>query len=439
MYTTQIGKKFLDFYNHKKNTNLSAKQYFESILFPLFYDDKKYLQSPANTPLFQLIAQNKTHDPKERSEKKKEIADKIKKFSESDEKFPDMSFAIGYPSADLLGTTSGQVTSLNLPLDEEDMYTSWIGAAFGIGIQGGLNILIDHVEILTSVEEGWRLYREYVNENEGIDNKIESWNSAWITHRFSDDWDYSHPRANFQPLSIYKKGETIIERSKWIQILFALAKHFPNEILTAYVYSLGQMNKTVGFVQIRLPEIFQLSELYKVLFEKQTGLTNKKLAQLYETEYGFSVACERFSLIGLRAMEPKDLKKFMPGYSNKSLPKLKTDENSLINYSIYITWIIAMLNNKELLDLAEKTAAALKKFIADEKKVRLNRTNAIEAFLNSKNRKEFIRGITEIMELDPSMSSISNELVNQIMLNIATENIPLFVTLLRFKYLSNNQ
>lgn len=437
MYTSLIGKKFLAQYNKKNKTNLSAKQYFETVLFPLFYDNEKFLQSPVNTPLFQLIAQKKTHDSIARIKMKNKIASKISEFTTSDEKFPEMSFAIGYPSADLLGTTSGQVTTMSLPLGEEDMFASWIGAGFGIGLQGGLNILVDHYKVLTSIEEGWKVYRQYVNENDGIDNKIESWNSTWLIHRFSDDWNPNYPRANFQPLAISKKGILMIERSSWIQILFALARKIPNERLIIYVYSLGQMNKTIGFIRLELPDITRLSEFYQALFGQQTGLTNKKLAQLYETEFSFISACERFSTIGLRAIEPKDLKKYMPGYSDKSLPTLKSDENSLINYSIYITWIIAMLNNKELLDLAEKSANALKIFLSGERQARTIRKNAIEEFLNSKNRKDFIDRLTTIIEQDPSIREIANELVNNIMLNIAPDNVPLFVTLLRFKYLSN--
>lgn len=438
MYTTHIGKKFLYLFNRENRTNLTAKEYFESFLFPLFYNNERYLLSPTNTPLFQLIAQKKTNDPIARLAKKKEIDSKIMEFASGHEKFPEMSFAIGYPSADLLGTTSGQVTSINLPLNEEDMYASWIGAGFGIGIQGGLNLLVDNEKIFFSIKDGWELYRKYVNETDGIDNKIESWNSVWIIHRFSDDWNPDFPKANFQPLTISKKGEPVIKRSSWIQILFAFAKQFPNEVLTVYVYSLGQMNKTIGFVQFRLPEITKLSELYSTMFEKQTGLTNKKLAQLYETEYGFNTACERFSLIGLRAIEPKDLKKFMPGYSDKSLLKFKSDEKSLINYSIYITWVIAMLNDKELLELAEVTAAKLKKFIDEGKKVRTNRHNMVDKLLSSKNKKEFIDSLIEIAKEDSTIYEFSNKLVNHIMLhNIAPDKFPLFVTLLRFKYYPN--
>ena len=98
MYTSYIGKKYLELYNKQNDIKINAKQYFESELFPLFYDDVKYLQSPANTPLFRLIAQRKTHIPEERKKKKEEIAAKIDSFHLPRKKQADMSFAIGYPS-----------------------------------------------------------------------------------------------------------------------------------------------------------------------------------------------------------------------------------------------------------------------------------------------------------------------------------------------------
>ena len=53
----------------------------------------------------------------------------------------------------------------------------------------------------------------------------------------------------------------------------------------------------------------------------------------------------------------------------------------------------------------------------------MNRTNAVEKFLSSKNRKDFIDGLTEISKEDKSMSDINNELVNHIMLDIAPDNL----------------
>ncbi|TAL66721.1 MAG: hypothetical protein EPN82_17180 [Bacteroidetes bacterium] len=435
MYTSHIGKKFLELYNRNNNLNMTAKQYFEDIHFPLFYDNERYLHSPGNTPLFQLIAEHKTKDSEARKTKKNDIINKTTEFVKNIELIPDMSFAIGYPSADVMGTTSGQITALKIPISEEDIFASWIGVGFGIGVNGGLNILFDNELVFNAIEEGFKIYRDYVNENDNIKNKIETWNSVWFTHRLSDNYVGEYTKANFQPVTVSKKGEVIMERSTWVKILLALSNKLPNVNLTGYVYSFGQMNRTIGFIQFNLPELKELSDLYKVLFAKSDVLKNKNLLELYETEYSFQKACQ-MGVIGLRAMQPKDLKQFIPGGKDNSLPKLKSDEKSIINYYIYQLWIIAMLNNKDLLELAEKTAKALIEFIDLDKKVRMTRTRVVEDLLGTRNRKDFIEKINSIIEIDSSLSEISNELVNQIMLNIAPFDIPLFVTLLRFKYLS---
>lgn len=438
MYTSYIGKRFLALFNEQTNSNLSAKEFFEKELFPIFYDDESYLQSPANTPLFQLIAQKKTHIKEERLKKRDEISSKISSFENGEIDFPDMSFAIGYASADLHGTTSGQISSIDLPLKGEDVYASWIGAAFGIGLRGGYNILTDNDLVLKAIYDGWRIYRQYVNQTKNIANKIESWNSVWLAHRFSRNWDEQNPRANFHPFSS-KKGELAIQRNSWVQIMFSLSKILPNTVLTVYGYSLGQMNKTIGFIQIKLPELKRFSEMYSSIFSHTKGTSKANLTEMYETEYGFNVACERFGLIGLRAIEPKDLKKYMPSKYEKGLPKLKDDELSLINYSIYITWIIAMINNEELLKLAGKFASELQQFIKDEKKVSRKRSNLVDILLSSKNRKDFISALTEIVSEDQKLVSTCNELVDQLMTKIAPDQLILFTTLLRFKYLSNNK
>lgn len=433
MYTSVIGKRFLESYNTKKKKKLTAKEYFGNEFFTLFYDHQKYLQSPANTPLFQLVAQKTTGNAKARQKALSEIILKITTFSEDKDSFADMSFALGFPSADLLGTTSGQVTSLKLPIDEEDIYASWIGAAFGIGIAGGLNLLIDNEEILEAISEGWELYREFVDENKGIDNKVETWNGIWLSHRYSDHFKKKSPLTDFHPISTGKDNSAQMERPSWTNIILMLSKIFPRQILNAYAYSFGQMNRTVGFVRLILPEVHKIYELYDSLFGKTKVLSNKELSSIYESEYGLSTVCERFSMIGLRAFEPKDFKKYMPG--SKDSQKFKEDEKSKINYSIYIIWVIAMLNNKELLDLAEKAANAFRKFDEEGgKKGLVKRDNQIKELLESRNRKELIQQLAVIVKEDRQMSDICNALVNSVMTDISADNIPLFVTLLRFKY-----
>lgn len=432
MYTCIIGKSFLEIYNKGKKKKLTAKEYFINEQFPLFYNHKQYLQSPIGTPFFQLIAMHKTGNQSERQNALEKIIEKIEVYKYSKEKFPEMSFAVGFSSADLLGTTSGQVSTLELPLEEEDIYASWIGAAFGVGIAGGLNLLIDDKKVLEAICEGWEVYRKFVNENKGIDNKIETWNGVWLAHRYGDHFKKKSPLTDFHPISSTKDNNAQMERPSWTNIILTLSKIFPKQTFNAYAYSLGQMNRTVGFVRLILPEVHKIYELYDLLFGKTKILSNKELSNIYESEYGLSTVCERFSMIGLRAFEPKDLKKYMPG--SKEFPKLKNDEKSKINYSIYITWVIAMLNNKELLDLAEKATDAFRIFEKGGRKGTVKRDNQIKELLESRNRKELIQQLAIIVEEDRQMSDVCDELVNTIMTDISADNIPLFVTLLRFKY-----
>lgn len=433
MYTSHIGKQFLDTYNRTMNKNFTSREFFEKEYFPLFFDHAKYLQSPANTPLFQLIARRQTQSAKARKEMLEQVHAKIAAFVAGAAPLPEMSYAIGYPSADLMGTTSGQVSNQALPLEGDDMYSSWFGSALGIGIEGGLNILVDNADLMLLLYEGWKIYREHVEQNEGIDNKIDTWNSIWLVHRLSDSFNPKYP-AKFQSVSPGKKEEAVMQRPPWTRIIFALSKMFPKSRLNAYTYSFGQMNKTVGFIQLSLQEVTRLSQIYQAVFGKMQLLKDTtKLAEVYEAQRGFNFACES-GVIGLRALEPKGLRKFMPGHSDKNeYPREKNIESQITN-TIYISWVLAMLNNKDLLALAERAAAMLHDYVSREKRAKATRGNLSDKLLNSKGRKEFVEHLTAILEDDPATSDVCSALVNEVMLNIPPDNVPLFVTLMRFKY-----
>lgn len=221
-------------------------------------------------------------------------------------------------------------------------------------------------------------------------------------------------------------------------MLFLLARKFNKyEQLTVfssrYIFD-KQKHVTLGFVNLNLPEVRRLSEFYSHLFGKSKVLSNRKLKDIYETEFKFGRACE-FGSIGLRAILPKDLEKYMPGRSDKNeYFKLKDDEQSQITYSTYISWILAMLNNKDLMTLAEKATRMLRDYAAGDRNARTVRRNAIETLLSSKNKKELIDSLTAIVQDDSTTADVSNAIVGEVMLNIPLDNIPLFITLLRFKY-----
>lgn len=432
MYTSYIGKRYLEHLSKTEKEPITSKDYFKFNLYPLFYNNPQYLQSTSNNPFFQLIAQKKAGDPKARKKAFEELMVSISNYSVNNEGVPDIRYGPGFAAADDTGTTSGQISSIQLPMDEEDIYASWIGAGFGIGAAGGLNLLIDNDQVLDAVREGWDVYRKYVDENKEIANKIETWNGLWLVHRFGEHYKSSNPTADFSPVNVGKDKTASMERPTWVSIVFALVRMFPGDNLNVYIYNFGQMNRTIGFVRITLPEVSRLYQLYNSLFAKTVKLSNTELASIYTSQYGLQAVCERFSDIGLRALEPKDLRKYILG--EKQFVKSKDDSKNLINYSIYITWVVAMLNNKELLNLAEKAADAFREFEKGGRKGRVTRDNQVKELLGTRNRKDFIQQLTNIVEEDKHFAEICDLLVNAVMMDVSTDNIPLFTTLIGFKY-----
>ncbi len=428
MYTSHIGKRFVDLYNKKTDNTLTAKQFFDQIYFPLFFDDVKLLQSPGNTPIFQLLVSKKTHDPQARQSAKTEIGNKVKAYMNSSALLPDMSFALGYGSSDDMGTTSGQITNIKLPIEEEEAYSSWIGAGLGIGVGGGQNILLDNEEILWLLYEGWQLYRKFTNQTEGINNKIETWNGLWLTRRLSHSYNPTMPEASIR--IAVNNGINLMERPSWVILMFILSKKFENSALNAYVYQFSQTNTTIGFIRLLLPEVHILSDIYMALFF-ESGINDQDFTEQYETAEGFARVCEH-GTIGLRQLEPKDLKQYMPG--GTKLPTVKEFEKNRIIYQIYYTWILAMLNNKEFLELAIKAAKALQKYVSEDKQSRRTRTNEIDSVINAKTKKELIASLAELIQKDQSLSEELNHIVDTVHLHIPADNVPYFITLIRFKY-----
>ncbi|PHK14878.1 hypothetical protein VF12_40720, partial [Nostoc linckia z15] len=153
MIASAIGKTFLDAYNAREKSHLSAEEFFEQIFFPLFYDDEKIMQWVHGSPFFQLASvEKKQHIP----ERRKEVFGYFK--SEIAKGKPHGGLAIGYPAGNKYdskgtyvveyATTSSQISSLEIPLDPETLYLSWIGGGLGIGVQGGLCIFLNHADIL---------------------------------------------------------------------------------------------------------------------------------------------------------------------------------------------------------------------------------------------------------------------------------------------------
>ncbi len=432
MYTSYIGKKFLKIYNEREGKDLSAEEFFNEIFFPLFFQDDSHLMHVGNSPFFQ---KPKNEDVVQYGGKAKAQLNNLKTAILEDT--PNMSIYVGSAAKDIQGTTSGQISSISVEVDAEEMYASWIGEALAIGVSGGYIMLIDEEEIFWILYKGWTVYRRYLNQTPNIkDKQIETWNGNWLYHCSGNSIER---RTSSEGLAIEHsevQGKTAISTQAWAKIIFALSKFFPKKLITAYSYNLSQTNTTLGFINILLPSIRKMYELRDAIFinKEETALSDKEIETL-STFYNYKSACQ-FGTIGLRSLEPSKLREYMPRgsilYAQGKDFKF-TDEESFHNYQLYKIWITAMLNKTELLKLASQVSSGLLKIEAipnHGKTVFKNLSNDVR---ESKNMKNFIDNLSRVLEETPENADVFKNVVEET-LKMPSDNFPLFITLIRFEY-----
>ena len=435
MITSNIGKIFLDAYNEKYGTSYDARTFFLEQFYPLFFDQNKYMMTAGNSPLenpkLSWDDMIKGKKPFETPEQRKIRFEKlIKKIEESE---ADASIARGYASLDVTATTSGQVTDLKLPNSQEEIYTSWIGDALGIGVQGGFSILFSKKEILLDIFEGWKLYRKCLNETSMLKgNQINTWNGQWLSHYYDPrEYNADMPLAGYNPFNVNKDGIISIDTQTWTKILIGISKKYRNAQILGYIYSIGQTNTTIGFIPFDLTQIRRPIHLYEKIF----GMSNGRNAEsLWGTAIGFKTACT-YGAIGIKAMEPKGLRDYIYSKGDKvpKQPKTPKNEDEQINFNVYKIWILAMLNNDELWEKSQELAELLNEASSDkDKSISTKRKNLVETMLNATNKKQFIAAASEVVSFIGKIDEFKG-IVKEIH-GMPTDNVPYFLTLLRFQY-----
>ena len=457
MIAATIGRTFLKAFNNKTGQQMTAKEFFEKEYFEYFFNHPKYMQWVTNSPFVQMKSGQKPHllNAKERREKLINLHSKI---SEGDK---DASIAIGFPASEVKGfaTTSGLVTDIELTIDAEDVYYSWIGGGLGIGVAGGYSIFFDHPDVLLKLYEGWKIYRMYLNDNtlEKLrGNQINTWNGQWLSFSynkyFREDFDFTQLHTK----GVFSVDEKVIEVKtiKWSELFFNISNVFPNYIFTGYVYSLGQTNKTLGFYPFHFDKARTLIKYYKILFGEQAAISD---AKEYEALFGIHIkrACELGS-IGLQALEPKDLRKYFGNDSNLKLvkPNLKQkkdegeeefyqrkkkaekkDHDNIITYKTYKTWLVAMItkNKEESLEYTAEVAKALHEY--RNQGTTLVRKNLIQSeLLIAKSKKSFIDALASIIkDVDETALETFKNLRDRVHM-MSAEDFGYFVVLLKFDY-----
>ncbi len=459
MYTTTVGRTFLGEYNKREKKNFNAKEFFEQVLFKYFFDEKKYLMWAQNSPFVQGINKKRPFfEPPERLERLEQFHEKIERGDR------DASIAIGFPASEVkeYATTSGLVTDLVIPSDDEDIYLSWIGGTLSLGVAGGYAILFDNPKITYATFEGWKVYREFLNDpaNDKLrGNQITTWNGQWLTLKFGKLFPSDHDFNYF----LRKKAVVINEKTKdveintveWSRLFFSLSNQFPSETQIAYIFSLGQTNKTIGFIPFQLKSGRRIHEVYQKLFGEENYRTNQAN---FETLFGKHIkrACE-LGNIGLQALEPKNLKKYFASDSHLNLKKTsikqkkgeseedfhvrkskakQKDNLNIINFRTYKTWLIAMIskNKTEISDYTRDIAATLVKYKSAGRKN--DRKNLLEKEFFKTSKKEFLKALDKIVS-DNTVEIDIVEKMNNLRDYIHFTNkddFSYFILLLKFDY-----
>lgn len=433
MYTSYIGKKFLQLYNQKEQKSYSARTFFDEVFFPIFFDDEKHLMHVGNSPFFQKPSAKAMEGGLTKAQ-----AQLKKLHQDIQSEAPNMAIFVGYAAKDMNGTTSGQLSNIDFKIDAEEMYASWIGEALGIGVSGGFVMLLDKEEVLWALFEGWKVYRKFLFQTPELkDRQIETWNGNWLVHAFSKDYNPEEPTENFifEPESVL--GKLAITTQSWSKVLFTLTKKYPKAVVTAYAYNLSQTNTTLGFVNLYLPEVNRMHEWRdKVFFEKKENIIKEKEIDQLETYYNFKGAC-KLGTIGLKALEPDKLRDFMPLPYGRGKDYKFSDVSSYTLFQIYKIWIIAMLNKTELLNLATKTAGALCQYEQKSQEGGRGTTKHSQLTEEIRNAPSLVKFLDKLNDLlnkyGDNNLPLNREDIKEV-INLPSDRFPLFQTLIKLEY-----
>lgn len=443
MYTSYIGKKFLKLYNKREGTDFSAEQFFDNVVHPLFFNDDMHFINVANSSFFQSVPQKQIDSGISIHEIK------LKRFHKNvKEDGASLTTLVGYAAQGITAGTSGQLTTMKTNIETEDMYASWAGIGLSVSMGGGFSMIIDDSEILLGLFSGWKVYRKFLMQTPNLKgNQIDVWNSYWLCHILSSKFEAQNPLDGFelpQPVPCKadkwrKMGLMEFESMNWLKVVFSMARKYPNRVFTINAFKFADTNQTLGFVNLYLPEIRRFYEIRDAIFISKTEsvLSDEEIENL-SPYFFFKEAC-KLGTIGLKSIEPKKLREFMPvGTYQYAQGKdyLFSGEESIKNYQLFKIWIIAMLNKTELLNMASGIAQVLTKIEKDSKEAKRGKTTTdqeTKKIFEIKSVKSFVDELIIVMEKSPEDSMLIRETVEEV-LKMPYDLFPLFITLIKFEY-----
>lgn len=397
MYTSYIGKKFLKWYNKEFQSSHTAEEFFDKFMFPLFYDSEKLFMHVQNSPFFQKSMNGGFKDKQIRIEAREELKNKLKAGK------IDGSTYVGFAAAKPDATTAGQLTSNLFAPDLEEAYASWIGAACGIAVEQGYTFLIDEEKLMPHILDSWKQYRVALGDVRDLaDKQLPTWNGVYMINYLNQDSDIPLP----DPDSKSKRYIPV----KWVDLVFALAQKFPNQVMNTFIYQMGQTNLTYGIIPVKLPEVTILLDLYDKYTASNDAIAGEHLANLYNTQFGFEAICQSGS-IGVKQLKPASLIHEMDRARNKKRKKLSKEEIK-INYHLFTIWITAMINKPNVMEITEVVAKELIQFRKSGPGITTKRQTLVDNLPKAKSKPEFLRYLSAIINSDTQFTKTSKDLVN---------------------------
>lgn len=418
MIISYYGKKFLKKYNEVENKNLTPKEFFVNIFYPIFFGDDKPLMRIMNSPFNQdnPIAKKNRQTAEGREIILNEFFNKIKNG-----KIDSCMFVGGY--ADGLSST----TSFNLPteynhiIDEDEIYYSWIGHGLSLNLNG-ISFLFDNDNILYDVYLGWENYRELISQKlyeEYNGKEITKWNTHWLKNKYD-----TYPNKKFNPfddVESYDSKKHILKSTSWVKLLFLISNKYSNEIINVYAYRLDRTNETYGIVIIETKKINGFLGFCKEYFGTNNFLNQPKLYEtILGTGYSIEKICE-FGSIGIVALKPELFR--MEEYHNKTVEvqkKIKklygeAVENEF-NYKLYNIYLMAKLNLKDIEKDVKEIAESLYNFQYDTRK---NSKTLVDDILTTTNMSGFQKNMSEAMQICVEQKLPQHADVLQKLMNLA--------------------
>lgn len=453
MYTAIVGKTFLDEYNRRNGTALSAKAFFDGPFFDLQFNHDKFMFYMNNSTFDQLVKQKVAHLPDRRVVALQTLHTRIEKGE------IDGSTAVGFPASTSkeFGPTSGLVSDIRISYSTDDYYYSWLGGALCIGVSGGYSLLFNDPNITYATFEGWAHYRRFLNDSvlDGIPSyKLTSWNGQWLAYYFGPDFQDDFNFSTLVREGIFETGKEGLSISipSWSKVYFSMAQSQAANTIIAYVASLGSVNRTVGFIPFHFKSGRNLIAIYQNLF----GESEYRLRRSSEFEafFGRNIrrVCEMGS-VGMHALRPESLEKYFADGKNLKFVSAETAEKTenesdtagktrnphqtvIITYQTYKTWIVAMLskNKTDISDYSRDIAQALVQYRAGGRK--LDRKNILEKEFFKTSKTEMLKALEKIVADDTVETAIvdkMNSLRDQIHF-LSKEDFTYFVLLLKFDY-----